>query len=80
MLKDSNTWTWRTVEGDTGEYYTYTNGAAIFFMRDSDKRSCKICTVEKFKVCKTPSGTRKKLNRMFADKQSDPDPDNPWRF
>lgn len=79
LTPDSGTWKWRTVEGDSGMYYTFADGTGIHFYSDAETHF-KVATCEKFKVCKTVSGTRKKLNRMFASKEADPSPENPWRF
>lgn len=79
-LPCTNTWEWRTVEGDTGTYLTFANGKGGLFQRDDNRWGCKVCTHEKFSVCKTASGTRKKLNRMFSTKAADPSPEDPWRF
>ena len=79
LTPDSGTWKWRTVEGDSGMYYTFADGTGIHFYSDAETHF-KVATCEKFKVCKTVSGTRKKLNRMFANKEADPSPENPWRF
>ena len=67
LRKYDGTWMWRTVEGNTGLYYTAAHGKGIFFMRDDQKYVNKMCTYEKFSSCKTASGTRRKLNRIFAE-------------
>ena len=72
--------TWRTVEDNSGEYYTFANGSGMHFRADDFSSHFKVATIEKFKICKTLSGTRKKLNRMFADKTHDPTEEDPWRF
>lgn len=75
----TRTWQWRTSD-NKGIYYTYSDGTAIHFYRDDGSYHQKVASCEKFKVCKTPSGTRKKLNRMYDTKSSDPTEENPWRF
>ncbi len=78
-LEGTRTWEWRT-EDNQGLYYTYSDGTAIHFFRNDQQWHHKVSSCEKFKVCKTASGTRKKLNRMFATKIADPTEENPWRF
>lgn len=80
MSTDSGTWQWRTVEGNTGVYFTFGNGKGIHFYRDDHQFGCKVCTAEKFSVCKTVPETEQKLNQMFADREADPTPENQWRF
>ena len=79
-LPNTRTWTWRTVEGDKGMYYTFANGKGILYSNDSRTYSTKFCTHEKFSVCKTPSGTRRKLNKLFAALTDDPSPENDYRI
>ena len=79
-LPGTNTWQWRTVEGNTGNYYTFANGKGILYQRDDGKYGCKFCSHEKFNVCKTISGTRKKLNRIFDPLTEDPSPENNYRL
>ena len=79
-IPDTRTYTWRTVEGDTGEYMTYANGKGILFNDDTRTYHQKFCTHEKFSVCKTMSGTRQKLNRLFAPLSEDPSPGNDYRL
>lgn len=79
-LPNSNTWQWRTVEGDTGLYYTFSDGTGIHFWQDGRRFHHKVATCEKFKVCKTASGTRQKLNRIFAEIEADPTVENPWKL
>lgn len=74
------TWMWRTKEGNTGTYYTYSDGTGIMFMPDGDGNRIKVSTCEKFKVCKEIGDTHKKLDKMFAKKEADPSEENPWRF
>lgn len=80
QIPNTRTFTWRTVEGNTGEYMTYANGKGILFNNDALTYGTKFCTHEKFSVCKTLSGTRKKLNRLFAPLTEDPSPDNDYRL
>ena len=77
-LPHSNTWMWRTVEGNRGYYMTYDNGRGILYQQDDDMWGCKVCTQEKFQVCKTESETEGKLNRIFADLTDDPTIDNEY--
>ena len=79
-LPHSNTWTWRTVEGNRGNYYTYDNGKGILYQQDDDQWGCKVCTQEKFSVCKAPEETVEKLNRLFADLTDDPTEENEYRL
>ena len=79
-LAGTSTWTWRTKEGNKGEYMTYANGKGILYNSDDMQWGTKLCTHEKFSVCKTESGTRKKLNRLFAPLLDDPSKDNPYRL
>ena len=79
-LPGTNTWTWRTVEGNRGLYMTFANGKGILYNADNGQYGRKFCTHEKFAVCKTPSGTRRKLNRLFADLTDDPSPENDYRI
>ena len=75
-LPHSNTWMWRTKEGNRGNYMTYDNGKGILYQQDDNRWGKKLCTHERFQVCKTVSGTRKKLNRIFAPVQDDPTREN----
>jgi hypothetical protein len=79
-LTNTRTWTWRTVEGNKGNYYTFANGKGILYQNDARTYGRKFCTHEKFSVCKTASGTRKKLNRLFANLEDDPSPENDYRL
>lgn len=79
-IPNTNTWTWRTVEGNKGDYMTYANGKGILYNNDTRTYGRKFCTHEKFSVCKTASGTRKKLNRLFAPLSDDPTPENDYRL
>lgn len=79
-LPGTRTWTWRTVEGNRGRYMTFANGKGILYQQDDERFGLKFATVEKFAVCKTPDGTRKKLNRIFKDLTDDPTPENPYRI
>lgn len=76
-LEGRRTWMWRTVEGNKGDYYTNPYGEGMFFQRDDGMDGGKLLSFERFKVCKTPGGTRKKLNAIFAAVEADPcdDPD-----
>ena len=79
-IPNTRTWTWRTVESNKGMYYTFANGKGILYSNDAHTYKTKLCTFEKFSVCKTPSGTRKKLNRLFAALTEDPSADNDYRL
>lgn len=79
-IPNTNTWTWRTIEGNKGEYCTFANGKGILYSNDARTYGGKFCTHEKFSVCKTISGTRKKLNRLFAPLSDDPTPENDYRL
>lgn len=79
-IPGTRTYTWRTVEGNKGEYMTFANGKGILYNNDAKTWGRKFCTHEKFSVCKTMSGTRKKLNRLFAPLLDDPTPDNDYRL
>ena len=79
-LPGTSTWTWRTVEGNKGTYLTFANGKGILYNQDDGMYGRKFCTHEKFSVCKTVSGTRRKLNRIFAPLADDPSPDNDYRI
>lgn len=79
-IPGSYTFMWRTVEGNSGTYYTYTDGTGIMFMPDGDGNRLKVSTCEKFKVCKTIGATHRKLDKMFAKKTADPTEEKPWRF
>ena len=79
-IPNTRTWTWRTVEGNKGNYYTFANGKGILYQNDARTYGRKFCTHEKFSVCKTASGTRKKLNRLFANLEDDPSPENDYRL
>ena len=79
-IPSTRTWTWRTVEGDKGQYSTFANGKGILYQSDTRTYGTKFCTHEKFSVCKTASGTRKKLNRLFAPLTDDPSPENDYRL
>lgn len=79
-IPGTRTWKWRTVEGNRGTYMTFANGKGILYNQDDGKYGRKFCTFEKFSVCKTASGTRKKLNRIFARLTDDPSPDNDYRI
>ncbi len=72
MMKNSRTWCWRSVEGNKGLYYTNTEGSGMFFQSDTQDYVIKLLSYERFKVCKTPGGTRKKLNNIFKECQEDP--------
>ena len=72
LSNDKSTWMWRTVEGDKGLYFTYANKKGMIYYSDKTQEKLKIATFEKFQACKTASGTRKKLNRFFADWTDDP--------
>lgn len=76
-LPGGRTWEWRTVEGNKGKYYTNPYGEGMFFISDDNFYVEKLLSFERFKVCKTPGGTRKKLNTIFAEVEADPcdDPD-----
>ena len=76
----TRTWIWRTVEGNRGFYMTFANGKGILYQRDDNRWGLKFCTMEKFSACKTASGTRKKLNRLFATLKDDPTPENEYRL
>ena len=80
QLPGTRTFTWRTVEGNKGTYCTFANGKGILYNDDTRTYGTKFCTHEKFGVCKTLSGTRKKLNRLFAPLTEDPSPDNDYRI
>lgn len=79
-LAGTRTWQWRTVEGNRGTYSTFANGAGILYNQDDGSFGNKFCTFEKFKVCKTASGTRRKLNRLFSGLADDPTPENDYRI
>ena len=79
-LPDTRTWTWRTRESDKGTYMTFANGKGILYQADTHKYGRKFCSHEKFQICKTASGTRKKLNRIFASLTEDPSPENDYRI
>ena len=79
-IPNTNTWTWRTVESNKGMYYTFANGKGILYSNDARTYSTKFCTHEKFYVCKTIPGTRKKLNRLFAPLSEDPSAENDYRL
>ena len=76
----SRTYEWRTVEGDSGVYYTFADGTGMHYFRDDKQFHLKIATCEKFQICKTISGTRRKLNRIFAEQTADPTPEKPWKL
>lgn len=78
-LPGSRTWEWRT-EDNQGLYYTFTDGTGIHFLHDGHQFHHKVSTCEKFRACKTISGTRKKLNRIFSTRNSDPTEENPWKL
>ncbi len=80
MLPDSRTWQWETVESGLGTYFTFNNGKGILYQNHENNFGYKVATMEKFQVCKTASGTRKKLNRIFSQFDSDPTPDNSWKL
>ena len=80
MEANSSSWQWRTVESDTGLYYTFANGKGIHFLSDDHQFHHKVATHEKFSVCRTSSGTRNKLNRIFSTRPCDPTPENPWKL
>ena len=80
LHKYQGTWMWRTVEGNTGLYYTAAHGKGIFFMSDDQMYVNKMCTHEKFSACKTASGTRKKLNRIFAELDHDPSREDNYKL
>ena len=73
-LPHSGTWMWRTVEGNTGDYYTFGNGQGIHFFTDDHMHHWKLCTMERFSVCKTTVETEQKLNRIFSQLDHDPIP------
>ena len=79
-IPGTKTWQWRTVEGNKGNYMTFANGKGILYNSDDELFGNKFCSHEKFSICKTPSGTRKKLNRLFAPLTDDPTPDNNYRI
>ena len=79
-INGTKTWKWRTVEGNKGNYCTFANGKGILYNSDDQRFGNKFCTHEKFSVCKTVSGTRKKLNRLFAPLSDDPTPENNYRI
>ena len=79
-LPGTRTWMWRTVESNKGNYYTFANGKGILYSNDDYTYQKKFCTHEKFSVCKTVSGTRKKLNRLFAPLVEDPSDENDYRI
>lgn len=79
-IPGTRTWTWRTVEGNKGNYMTYANGKGIIYNNDEQTWGHKICTHEKFSICRTASGTRKKLNRLFAPFLDDPSEENDFRL
>ena len=79
-LSGTNTYTWRTVEGNRGTYLTFANGKGILYQQDDNQYGTKFATHEKFAVCKTLSGTRKKLNRIFEPLTDDPTPENDYRI
>lgn len=79
-VPDTRTYTWRTVEGNRGTYMTFDNGKGILYQQDDNKFGNKFASHEKFQVCKTLSGTRKKLNRIFAPLTDDPTPENDYRI
>lgn len=79
-LPGTNTYTWRTVEGNRGTYLTFANGKGILYQQDDNQYGTKFATHEKFTVCKTISGTRKKLNRIFEPLIDDPSLENDYRI
>lgn len=79
-LPGTGTWTWRTVEGNKGLYMTFANGKGILYQSDDNTYGIKFATHEKFAVCKTVSGTRQKLNRIFQNLTDDPSHDNDFRI
>ena len=79
-IPGSKTLQWRTMEGNKGQYYTYANGKGILYMNDSKTFGIKFCTHEKFQACKTLSGTRKKLNKLFLPLSDDPTPENEYHL
>ena len=78
-LPDTSTWEWRTIESNKGTYYTNAIGSGMFFRSDDGKYVEKLLPYERFKVCKTPSGTRRKLNKIFEHCEADPTPDNRFK-
>lgn len=79
-IPGTGTWTWRTVEGNRGNYMTFANGKGILYQQDDNSYGTKFATHEKFSICRTPSGTRKKLNRIFEPLTDDPTPENDYRI
>ena len=73
-LPGTSTWMWRTVESDTGDYYTFANAQGILFYHDTMHRKIKCCTMERFHACKTVEETEQKLNQIFANIERDPIP------
>ena len=71
-IDNEGAWAWRTVEGDKGDYYTNSNGEGMFFRQDNGSYVVKLLSYDRFQVCKTPSGTRKKLNSIFSECKEDP--------
>ena len=60
-------------------YYTNAIGSGMFFRSDDGKYVEKLLPYERFKVCKTPSGTRRTLNKIFEHCEADPTPDNRFK-
>lgn len=61
-------WSWRNANGESrGLYYTNREGEGIFYQDDRTGSIRQITGLCQFQACDTPSGMRRKLNKMFDD-------------
>lgn len=69
---DGQRWLWRNGNDSRGVYYTDKNGEGIFFQSDRTGQTKQLIGTCQFAACETPSGTRRKLNKIFDDMYEDP--------
>ena len=72
LRRDKNEWWWRNANDSRGVYYTDKNGEGIFFQSDRTGQTKQLVGTCQFSACETPSGTRRKLNKLFDEMYEDP--------
>lgn len=67
-----NQWFWKNSTNSCGTYYTNGNGDGIFYQSDRTGETKQIIGTCQFSACKTASGMRRKLNKLFDCHTADP--------
>ena len=65
-------WFWKNSTNSYGTYYTNGNGDGIFYQSDRTGETKQIIGTCQFSACKTASGMRRKLNKLFDWQTADP--------